>query len=105
MQRLQCPIYKLQRYPWNLYIIKYVEETLIFLTLKSVYFCEFLRYFFWTRNVEVTFTEEPQIKINSLKKQKNWILIHTWTEKAFKGTVVYPLTVPLNLCNPTFLHN
>ena len=62
MQRLSYPIYKLQRYPWNLNLIKYVEETLIFHTSKSVYFSEFLRCFFWTRNVEVTFAEEPQIK-------------------------------------------
>ena len=28
------------------------------------------------------------MKINSLKKQKHGYLIHTWLEKAFKGTVV-----------------
>ena len=28
------------------------------------------------------------MKINSLKKQKHEYLIHTWSDKAFKGTVV-----------------
>ena len=37
---------------------------------------------------EVTFAENPQMKINSLKKQKHGYLIHTWSDKAFKGIVV-----------------
>ena len=32
--------------------------------------------------------ENPQIKINNLKKQKYGYLIHTWSEKALKSTVV-----------------
>ena len=32
--------------------------------------------------------ENPQMKINSLKKQKHRYLIHTLSDKAFKGTVV-----------------
>jgi len=34
------------------------------------------------------FRREPTNEINSLKKQKYWYLIHTWSEKAVKGTVV-----------------
>ena len=45
--------------------------------------CEYLHCFF-----NVTFAEKPQMKIISLKKQKHWYLINTWSEKAFKGTVV-----------------
>ena len=49
------------------------------------------------------------MKMNSLKKQKNAYLIHTWSDEAFKGTVVnrtmsslhggsleITLTVPIN---------
>ena len=49
------------------------------------------------------------MKINSLKEQKHGDLINTWSDRAFKGTVVNPalpslhgglleitLTVPLN---------
>ena len=35
------------------------------------------------------------MKINSLKKQKHGYLIHTWSDKAFKGIVVIR-TLPLN---------
>jgi len=38
-----------------------------------------------TRN---TFAEKPEMKINSLKKQKHGYLIHTWSDKAFKNTNV-----------------
>ena len=34
------------------------------------------------------FAEKPQIKINSLKKQKHGYLMHTWSDKAYKGTIV-----------------
>ena len=37
------------------------------------------------RNLQVTSAENPQIKINSLKKKKRWYLIHTWSDIAFKG--------------------
>ena len=38
--------------------------------------------------VQVTFPEKLQMKLNSLKKQKHKYLIHIWSDKAFKGTVV-----------------
>ena len=34
------------------------------------------------------FPKEPQIKINNVKKQKHGYLIHTWSDKAFEGSVV-----------------
>ena len=34
------------------------------------------------------FEEKMQRKINSLKNEKQWYLIHTLSDKAFKGTVV-----------------
>ena len=44
-----------------------VEDTIVFLTRKVFI---------------------SQMKINSLKEQKDWYLIHTWSDKAFKGTIV-----------------
>ena len=52
-----------------------------FLDSKSVWF---RRCFLWARNAPVTFAEKPQMKINSLKKQKHGHLIHTWSDKAFR---------------------
>ena len=36
----------------------------------------------------VTFEEKPQMKINRFIKLKHGYLIHTWSDKAFKGAVV-----------------
>ena len=36
------------------------------------------------------------MKINSLKNQKHWYLIHNWSDKAFKGTVVNRALVSLH---------
>ena len=33
---------------------------------------------------QVAITEKPQIKINSLHKQKRGYLVHTWSDKALK---------------------
>ena len=41
-----------------------------------------------TKNAQVEFEKKPLKKINSLKKQNQWYLIHTWSDNAFKGTVV-----------------
>ena len=40
------------------------------------------------RNSQVTFVENPQMKLNRLKKQNHGYSIHTWSDKAFKGTLV-----------------
>ena len=37
---------------------------------------------------QVTFAENPQMKIKSLKKQKHGYLIHMSSYKAIKGTIV-----------------
>ena len=34
------------------------------------------------------FSEKPKLKLSSLNKQNNWYLIYSYTDKAFKGTVV-----------------
>ena len=47
-----------------------------------------LRVAFMIISPQVTFVENPQMKINSLKKQKPGFLIHNWSDKAFRGTVV-----------------
>ena len=53
-----------QRYPWNLNLIKTVEDKIIFSSSKSVYFCQFFHYFLKTRNAQVIFAEKPQMKMN-----------------------------------------
>jgi len=37
---------------------------------------------------KLIYAKKPQMKIYSLKKQNHWYLIRTWSDKAFKGTVV-----------------
>ena len=51
--------------------------------------CEFLHCFLQTRNTKFTFAEEPQMKIKSSMKQKQWYLIHTWLDKAIKGIAIF----------------
>ena len=38
--------------------------------------------------MQIIFSEKPQIKKNSLKKEKHAYLIHAESDKVFKGTVV-----------------
>ena len=78
----------LQKYSRTFNLIKNVEESVVFLT-RSVYFCEFLHCFLQTRNTKFTFAEEPQMKIKSSMKQKQWYLIHTWLDKAIKGIAIF----------------
>ena len=60
---------------WNIYLLKFWKLPSVFWFEKCL--------LLW-----VTFTEKPQMKINSLKKQQHWYLFHTWSDKAFQGTVV-----------------
>ena len=60
-----------QQYPWNLYLINNIEYM-----------------FSCSRNAQITFGEKPQIKIISFQNCTHEYLIHTWTEKSFKGTIV-----------------
>ena len=41
--------------------------------------------FLQARNAQEIFHEKPEMKIKNLKKQKHEYLIHTWSEKTFKG--------------------
>ena len=67
-------------------MIKNVKDIVVFLTRKAVISVSFFHCFLEV--IKVIFAEKPHIKINSLKKQKHWYLIHTWSDKTFKGTVV-----------------
>ena len=62
-----------QRYPWNLYLIKHVEDIVIFLGLQmfnSDYFCMFS----CSRNAQVNFKEKPHLKNDQFLKLQ--IIIH-----------------------------
>ena len=48
---------------------------------KNPNFNDFSTTLFYARNAQVSFAEEPQAKINSLKKQKHEYLIQNWSDK------------------------
>ena len=82
----------LQPNPLNLYLINNVEDIVVFIGLHVL-----TPAYLFSHAVE-----KPKLKIISLKNDKHWSLIHTWSDKAFKGTVVnhalsleITLTVPL----------
>ena len=81
-------MHNLQHYPWNLNLIKNVENIVVFLTKK----CLFLRIspllLISKKCTSHLSQREPQMKISRLKKQKHWYLIGTWLDRAFKGTNV-----------------
>jgi len=66
---------------WNLHRIKNVEDTVVFLTRKRVYFCEV----FHCKECASHFCSEPA---NKNKVKKHCYLIHTWSDKTFNGMVV-----------------
>ena len=74
-------MYDLQRYPWNLNLIKQFEEN-----LKCVFFLWISPLFLMQQSL---LQRKPKIKRNSLKKQNRGYLINIWSDKAVKGTVVY----------------
>ena len=78
----------LQLHPWNLNLIKMWK-------ILSFLFLIFLHFFSKESKTKVIFAEKPQMKINSLKKQKHGFLIHAWPDKTFKGTVVNRAVNPL----------
>ena len=74
-----------QRYPWNLILIKIVNDIIVFLTREvSVNFCKLVSPVLKNNNAQ----RNRKWKRNSLKKLKHWYLIHTWSDKVFKGTFV-----------------
>jgi len=68
-----------QRYPWNIYLI----NNIVYFPFWKV-----IQMFSRSRNAQVTFVVNPQLKIISFLNYKHWYLTYTWSEKAFKGTVV-----------------
>ena len=79
MQRWQCPSYSGTLEP--LISSKCVEDTVVFLTWKV----------FISGSFSIAFDKQVLVirkSLNGLKKQKQCCLIHTWSDKAFKGTVV-----------------
>ena len=73
----------LQRYPWSLHQIKYVEDTF-------ARFHHFLHRF-WVRNVLVTFAEKPWMKINMSKKHKSRISNLDLIRQTFKLWITHIL--------------
>ena len=78
-------IFDFHCYSGNHNLFKHGEDNFVFLTQKvSLLFLI---------DKKCAFAEKPQTKINSLKIQKHEYLIHTWSDKAFKETVVKPCKV------------
>ena len=76
-----------QNYPWNHYLIHYVRNTVVFFYWKVFKF-DNLNTFSCSRNAQVTFEEKPHLKTISFFIYKHWYLIHTWSDKDFKGAVI-----------------
>ena len=78
---------------WQCLIHKGTHETFIWsimwkiLSFLGVWKCLFLIIPVWF-HAQVTFVENPEWKINSFQNYKHSHLIHTWSGKAFKGTIV-----------------
>ena len=64
-----------------------MEDTVVFLTLKVFISVKFSITYHKQGTGKDHFRGEI-VKINSLQEQKHWFLIHTWSDKAFKDTVV-----------------
>ena len=67
-----------QRYPWNRYLSNNVEEIVVFLGLKCLILI--IQKCFPT-------VEKPQSKIISFQNYQHWYPGHTWSDKAFQGTL------------------
>ncbi len=73
------------RFPWNLNLIKNVEDAVVFLPLKVFISKSFS---IVSYQQEMHKAKKLQTKINSFKKQKHRYLKHAWSEKGFNETVV-----------------
>ena len=95
----------LQRYPWNLNLIKNMKDNGVFLTRKVFIYVMFS---IASHNREMCDSFLQRIhkwKKNSLFKQKHRYLIHTWSDKAtlvnralpsfYRGSLEITLTIPL----------
>ena len=91
-------------------LINNVEDIVVFLGL-NVFNCDISHLLLCSKNIRVTWViKNSQLKIICFENDTHWYLIHTWSDKAFKGTVVesdivifawrvnikLTLTVPLN---------
>ena len=73
----------LLQYPWNLNLIK--NGTVVFLIQKRAFFVS-LSIAPCKQEMRKSLSQrKQQMKINSLKEQKHWYLIYTWSDKAFKA--------------------
>ena len=80
-RRWQCPIHNgtLETFIW--YIIWEI------LSFFKIWKCLFVIIPIYFPAVEMRIVEKPQLKVNSFQNCKHWYLVHTWSDKAFKGTV------------------
>ena len=72
---VQCPIYNGTGLIWS----KMWKKLSFFWVEKCL--------FYWVSTL-LHFRWEPENESKQFKKQKHWYLIHTWSDKGFKGTVV-----------------
>ena len=84
---------------WNLNL----EKNFVFLTRKLYFILRISPLLL--RNAQLTFTEKPQMKINSSMKQKHWYIILTWSDKALMGTVVNRALSSLHGESQEFTHS
>ena len=69
-----------QRNLWNHNRIKIVENTVVFLSARPLLIL--------SKKCTGHFCRKTANKIKSFTKQKHWYLVHTWSDKTFKGTAV-----------------
>ena len=86
----------LQWYPWNLHIIKNVEENVVLLTRdvftdsRRVYWLETC-FFLWISLLHLISKkwEKPRLNNKPFKERnKNIGILHSWSVKAFNGIII-----------------
>ena len=78
-----------QEYPWNMYLIKNMEDIVVCSRFK-VLNSDNSSCFPAVEHVQVTFVEthRPPLKFISFQNNKHWYLIHTWSDKALNRSFV-----------------
>ena len=82
LKRGACPIH-----PWNLNLLNNVEANVVFPTWTVINSKHFYIFFWSIKTRRLLLQKNSQMKLNSFQIQKHWYLIHTWSHKAFKGTI------------------
>ena len=77
-----------QWYPWNLNLIKNLEDNIVFFTQKVFNSENFSISSYKQEMRKSVLQRNRKTKINCLKKLKHAYQIHTWSDIAFNGTVV-----------------